>query len=429
MAPAPPGGRTGAPVLGAALDIGTTTVVAFLLDLRNGRQLAAASTMNPQASFGGDLISRLHAVLDDPDNGRRLRDLIVTAVGRLITRCCRQAGRDPARVFQVSVAANTCMHHLFLGLDASVLAASPFAPVVAAGLDLTAADVGLPIHPQGRVYLLPNVAGFVGADTVAGVLASGLADGPDWRLLLDIGTNAEIVLGRRGRLLTCSAAAGPAFEGGNISCGTLAREGAVSHVRWEDGRMRAETVGGSPPVGLCGSGLLDAVRVLLELGVVAPSGRLEPPVRWPAPARAGVRWSDPPGGVLLAEGESPVVLTQRDIRELQLAKGAVRAGCELLLQRAGIGPGDLAEVLLAGAFGNYLDPRSVLALGLVPPVAADRLRSIGNAAGAGARLALLQRAARDQAAALREEMEYVELSLQPGFQDAFAEGMVLGAGG
>ncbi len=424
--PAPGPGEQSAPVCGVALDIGTTTIVGYLLELTGGRQLAAASAMNPQASFGSDLISRLHAVLDDPTNLQRLREAVVGAAGRIIQRACREAGCAPEQVYEVTVAANTCMHHLLLGLDASALATSPFAPVVAAGLDLPAADVGLPVHPRANVHLLPNVAGFVGADTIAGILASGIAHADGWRLLLDVGTNAEIVLGCRDRLLACSAAAGPAFEGGNVSCGTVARDGAVSRVRWEDGRLRAETVGGSPAVGVCGSGLLDAVRVLLELGVVLPSGRLLAPERWPEPVRQGLRWSEDPSGVVLARGDRPVVLTQGDVRQLQLAKGAVRAACELLLRTAGVAPAELEEVLLAGAFGNYLDPGSVLALGLVPPVAPHRLRSIGNAAGTGAKLALLERSAREEAARLGQAVEYLELSLHPGFQDAFMEAMAFG---
>jgi len=412
-------------VCGVALDIGTTTIVGYLCDLRTGRQLAAASAMNPQRSFGADLISRLHAVLDDPANAERLRQLLLRAVGRIVAQCCRDAGCAPDRVFEVTVAANTCMHHFFLGLDVTPLARSPFAPVITEGLDVPASDVGLSIHPRGRVYVLPNVAGFVGADAVAGLLASGLGHGERWGLLLDIGTNAEVVLGHRERILACSAAAGPAFEGGNISCGTVARDGAISRVAWEGGRLRAETVGGSPATGLCGSGLLDAAAVLVGLGVVRPSGRLLAPEAWPEGVRAGVPWSEEPEGVVLAEGETPVVLTQRDVRELQLAKGAVRAACDILLRTAGIGPEDLGEVLLAGAFGNYMDPGSVLAMGLIPPVHPSRLRSVGNVAGTGAKLALLARGAREDAAALRDAVEYVELSTTPGFQDAFADAMRL----
>lgn len=415
-----------APLYGVAMDIGTTTIVGYLLDLATGRQLAAASAMNPQASFGADLISRLHAVLDDSANVDRLREVVVGAAGRVIQRACREAGCAPEEVYEVTVAANTCMHHLFLGLDASALATSPFAPVVAHGLDLPVPEVGLPAHPRGNVHFLPNVAGFVGADTIAGILASGLAQADGWKLLLDVGTNAEIVLGRRGRLLACSAAAGPAFEGGNVSCGTVARDGAVSRVRWEDGRLRAETVGGSPAVGVCGSGLLDAIHALTGLGVILPSGRLLPPDRWPDLVRRGLRWSEAGDGVVLAEGDRLVVLTQADIRQLQLAKAAVRAGCETLMRTAGITAAELQEVLLAGAFGNYLDPQSVLALGMVPPIPASRLRSVGNAAGTGAKLALLDRSARQEAGLLRDTVEYVELSLHPGFQDAFMEAMTLG---
>ena len=414
-------------VCGAALDIGTTTIVGYLMDLGTGRQLAAASAMNPQSSFGSDLISRLHAVLEDPANLQRLRESVVTAAGRLIQRACREAGRAPEQVYEVTVAANTCMHHLLLGLDASALATSPFAPVLTDSVDLPAAEVGLRLHPRANVHVLPNVAGFVGADTIAGLVASGIAHADGWRLLLDIGTNAEIVLGRRGRLLACSAAAGPAFEGGNVSCGTVARDGAVSRVSWEGGRFRAETVGGSPAVGVCGSGLLDAVRVLLEQGVLLPSGRMLVPDRWSEEVRQGLSWSEDPQGIVVAnDGERPVVLTQADVRQLQLAKGAVRAACDLLLSAAGIGASDLEEVLLAGAFGNYLDAESVLALGLIPPVPANRLRSIGNAAGTGAKLALLQRSAREEAARLRGDVAYIELSTQPGFQDAFMDAMGFG---
>lgn len=414
-------------VYGLALDIGTTTIVGYLLDLQTGRQVAAASAMNPQVTFGADLISRLHAVREEPTAAVRLRDLVVAAVQRILMRCCRQASCAPERVFEVSVAANTCMHHLFLGIDPASLATAPFVPVVTEALNLPATEVGLAIHPRGHIYLLPNIAGFVGADTLAGIIASGIAHDDAWRLLIDIGTNAELVLGHRGQLFACSAAAGPAFEGGNISCGTVARAGAVSRVVWEQGRLRAETIGGEPAVGLCGAGLLDAVAVLRAHDVVRPDGRLEPSERLAPAVRDGLQWSDTPPGVLVAAGERPVVLSQRDVRELQLAKGAIRAACEVLLHVAGIEITQVEEVLLAGAFGNYVDPSSAVALGLIPPLPADQVRSIGNAAGTGARLALLQCGVRDEVAALREHIQYVALAVHPGFQDAFVDGMRLGS--
>ena len=427
-----PGGRA----LGLALDVGTTTVVASLLDLDSGEELAGLSTPNPQGGFGGDLMSRLSYALGGQAARDELQGLVIDAVNDLVTRLCRRAGCRPEHILTAAVVGNTAMHHLFLGLPVEDLAVAPYVPARTEAMELRPSQIGtgLGLHPLATVYALPNVAGFVGADAVAVMLACGLDDpAPEVRMAADIGTNGEIAIagpspnaGGRHRIVCCSAPAGPAFEGGEISQGMRAGPGAVEGVRVRTGAggrpedLEIDVIGGVPARGICGSGLLDAVAASVRAGLLDPGGRLADAAALP-PALANRIAAGPDGrGIRLADG---VLLTQKDVRALQLAKGAIRSGMEVAMREFGVEAGGIDRLWLAGAFGNYLHPEAALACGLVPAVAPDRLQPVGNAAAQGGRLALLSRSARERAEALGRMAEHVELATHPEFEAIFFEAL------
>jgi len=385
--------------VGFALDVGTTSLAGALLDLRSGEELAADSRPNPQAVHGADLMNRLAHATEGEENAYELQMLVLGAARQMLDRLCSKAGLARENVTQTVVVGNTAMHHLFLGLDVADLAVAPYRPTVLDGYE--AVLPGLP-----PVYALPNIAGFVGADAVAAALAVGLDQPAGNRLLVDIGTNGEILLATGEAVYCCSAPAGPAFEGGEISQGMRAGPGAIEAVSFDGAGLQVQTVGGAPARGICGSGLLDAVAALRAAGRMDWQGRLA-------------------GGAVAATLAPGVAMTQKDVRALQLAKGAIRSGADLLLQVAGLRPADLDEVLLAGAFGNYLRVESALAIGLLPPVPVERVRPVGNAAAAGARLALLSASARNRAERLARVVRPVDLATHPDFEQIFLDALNL----
>ncbi len=424
-----PGGRA----LGLALDVGTTTVVASLLDLDSGEELAGLSTPNPQGGFGGDLMSRLSYALGGQAARDELQGLVIDAVNDLVTRLCRRAGCRPEHILTAAVVGNTAMHHLFLGLPVEDLAVAPYVPARTEAMELRPSQIGtgLGLHPLATVYALPNVAGFVCADAVAVMLASGLDEpSSEVRMIADIGTNGEISVagpspraGGRHRVVCCSAPAGPAFEGGEISQGMRAGPGAVESVRVlrdAAGRpvdLEVGVMGQRAARGICGSGLLDAIAAAVESGLLDPGGRVASGrgLEALAPGLAARVTDD---GRALRLGDE-VLLTQKDVRALQLAKGAIRSGMEVAMREFGVGPGDLRVLWLAGAFGNYLHPEAALGTGLVPPLALARVQPVGNAAAQGCKLALLSARARQRAEALGRLAEHVDLATHPEFEAIF----------
>lgn len=378
-----------------ALDIGTTTVVAYLLSGKTGAQLAQASTLNPQGQYGADVISRIQYVLEG--GGKDMQGAILGALDALTGQVSRQAGITPEQITRGAVVGNTAMHHLLLGIDPRPLITPPYMPKERQARELPAEGL-LPI--SGTVRVLPNIAGFVGGDTVGCLVASRFDKRQELTLLIDIGTNGEMVLGNKDRALACSTAAGPAFEGAKISCGMRGAEGAVDHVFLRDGKVQYHVIGDKAPLGLCGSGLLDLVAVLLETGDLDETGRLE---------RGDYRLCD------------NVVLTQKDVREVQLAKAAIRAGIELMARHLGKPVESIEKVLLAGAFGNYLDPASACKIGMIPPVLLERIQPIGNAAGAGAKLCALSAQEFAYGTKLARETEFLELAALPEFQDQYVD--------
>jgi len=426
-------GRTTETCYGVAFDLGTTTIVASLLDLTDGEELALASAINPQVSFGDDVLSRIQHASQGPRQLQELRAAIISAVSEMLEQLSQEAGISLRQVYEVTFAGNTTMEHLLCGLDPTQLGSVPFVPVHRRGLLLPAAQLNLPIHPRANAYLFPLIGGFVGGDTVAGMLATRLwgADGPT--LLVDIGTNGEIVLAHDGRLWAASTAAGPAFEGARISCGMRAADGAIEKVVLDDD-VRLNVIGGGQPIGICGSGLIDLAAELLNHGIVSPQGRLLRPQELPSglgeTLRRRVR-TDGDGGTSFVLAESagnaaaPLAVTQKDIRELQLAGGAIRAGITILLRQAGLEARQLHRGLIAGGFGSFIRRSNAQRIGLLPTgLEHDKIHFAGNTSLAGAKWALLSTRARRQAERLTFQAKHVQLSQDANFQMEFVESMI-----
>lgn len=393
-----------------AFDIGTTTVVCFLLDGETGAVLAHAACLNPQSAYGADVISRIEYELAHSDGTlkREIRQCMVS----LTREAAGKAGMEPGEITLASVVGNTAMHHLLLGLDVRPLVTPPYMPSVREGME-TAADF-LPIAPDARLRVLPNIAGFVGADTVACMEAVNFDKLENLTLLVDIGTNGEMVLGDKRKRLACSTAAGPAFEGAKIEFGMRAAEGAIQHVTLEKGEVVCSVIGGGKATGICGSGLLDALSVLLMAGYLDGSGQLRPdngpPERW--------RVFNRQPAFDLCDG---VLLTQKDVREVQLAKAAIRAGIELMAQTLGKNVMEIDSILLAGAFGSYLLPDSACAIGMLPPMLLHKVRLIGNTAGEGAKRCAVSEEAYRHSMELAEGTDFLELASLPIFQDCYID--------
>ena len=426
-------GNTEDQCFAVALDLGTTTLVAVLLDARSGEELAVSAQLNPQTKFGDDVVSRIQHASDTAGGLDQLNAAILEMVDQMIGQVAATAGVDRRNIYQVSVSGNTTMQQLLLGINPQYLGEVPFVPAVGRGVSVEAAELALDIHPRGRLYTLPVIGGFVGGDTVSGAVATGLDEMPGPSLLVDIGTNGEILLSSGGNLWAAATAAGPAFEGARILHGMRGSTGAMERVTIDDD-VRIEVIGGGKPVGLCGSGLIDLAAELLRLEIINPQGRM---------ADAGGLRQDLPEGVrrrvvshhdqnaflLAGEEESatatPIFLVQRDVRQLQLASGAIRAGIILLLRRAGLQPADLTSLLIGGGFGNYIRRTNALRIGLIPgDVPRDRIRYQGNTSLAGAQLVALSQHARRKAEELARRTEHIDLSTDPGFHDAFADAMI-----
>jgi len=410
--------------LGLAIDLGTTKIAGYLVDLSDGRTLAAKGVMNPQISYGEDIISRITGVIQSPDEGVAVQKLAVEAINELSADLCAELGANTEEIVEAVVAGNTAMHHLFLGLPVRQLALSPFVPAVSRALDVKASDLGLRIAPGAYVYLLPNIAGFVGADHVAMLLATEVwqAEGPV--LALDIGTNTEVSLVSKGWISTVSCASGPAFEGGHIKDGMRAATGAIERLRIADDSIQYQTIGEAPPVGICGSGILDAMAQLYLAGIIDEGGRImenHPRVHTYKGQREFVLVGKEERG-----GQPAITITQHDVRELQLAKAAIRTGIQVLLEANGCSEDEIKQVIIAGAFGTYIDVASAVAIGMLPSLPLNRFRQAGNAAGMGAKLALISLSQRAEAQAVASRVNYIELASAPNFEQTFIQASYLG---
>ena len=410
--------------LGLAVDLGTTKIASYLIDLSDGRTLAAKGDMNPQIRYGEDIISRINSAIKSPKKGVQLQQITVEALNQLVADLCADIHANTEEIVEAVVVGNTAMHHLFLGLPVRQLALSPFVPAVTSALDIKARDLGLHIAAGAYVHLLPNIAGFVGADHVAMLLATDAWQAEGITVALDIGTNTEVSLIAGGKITTVSCASGPAFEGYHIKHGMRAASGAIERVQLADDNIQYQTVDKAPPVGICGSGILDAIAQLYLAGVINEGGRMlqsHPRVRNGQKQREFVLIGDEE-----RSGQPAIVITQQDVRELQLAKSAIRTGIQVLLDTGGYSEDEISQVAIAGAFGTYIDVSSAITIGMLPAIPLNRFQQVGNAAGMGAKMALISLSKRAEGAAVASRVRYIELASAPNFTQTFVQAGYLG---
>lgn len=419
---------------GIAYDLGSTTIVGYLMDLNTGKDVAVASVMNPQMVYGDDLVSRISFATTQEGGAEILRSVVVEALNRVVREAAESAGINCDNIHKATIVGNTCMTHLLLGIDTTSLGQSPYVPSVCADITLPAEELGLTISPQAPAIVLPNVAGFVGSDLVGVLLASEWKENGRTRLAVDIGTNGEMALLHEGKTYACSAAAGPAFEGAGISCGMRGGPGAIDSVKINE-HVEITTIENRRPIGLCGSGLVDAVAQMLNAGIIDETGRMlsvDQSPNLPDALRERLIQTDSGVEFVLATKEESgngkaITLKSQDIRKLQLAKGSIHAAIQTLIKAAGISDDNLDEILLAGAFGNYIRVESAIRIGLIPSIPIDRVQSVGNAAGAGARLALLSEAEMEYAVELAKSAHHLELAISSDYHMELMERMMFPA--
>ena len=413
--------------LGLAIDLGTTKIAAYLVDLASGRTLGSRGLMNPQIAYGEDVVSRIALAEQVEGNRSLLRQLVVGAVNQVVSELCARVEAEASQIVDMVIVGNTAMHHFFLGLPVRQLALAPYVPAVTSALDVKARDLGLRLAPGAYVHLLSNVAGYVGADHVAMLLAAHIEEARGVVLAIDIGTNTEICLANDGVLTSTSCASGPAFEGAHIKHGMRAASGAIDRLHLVGDKIEFQTIGGGPPVGLCGSGVVDAMAQLFLAGALDRQGRMldHPRVREAEGVSEFVLVdeSTAPGQGTSETGRSAIVFTQQDVRQLQLAKGAIRTGIEMLLVESGRRAEEIDSVIIAGAFGTYIDVSSAITIGLFPKLPLERFRQVGNAAGLGAQYLLISKAQRVRAQEIARRIEYVELTAHSGFTDTFVQAL------
>jgi uncharacterized 2Fe-2S/4Fe-4S cluster protein (DUF4445 family) len=405
---------------GMAVDIGTTKIAAYLLNLDAGEISATVSMMNPQIPYGEDVISRISYIMKDEKNLEKMNRIVITGINELIDEACEKAGIDPKDIYDMIVVGNTAMHHIFLSISPKYVSLSPYPAVVQSSVDVKARDLGVRMNCGAYVHVFPAIAGFVGADAVADALATGIYESEELTMLVDIGTNTEIILGDKEKILSCSCASGPAFEGAHIKHGMRAATGAIEHI-WIDPKtleVGYSTIGNVKPSGLCGSAIVDAVAQFLKTGMIAPEGNFQR-----SETERLRRNENKPEFVIAWSDESStgddIVVTQGDVREVQLAKAAIYTGAAILMKRMKVDFRDIKKVFIAGAFGNYVDPQSARTIGMFPDVPIQNVQFVGNTAGSGARMALLSTQMRRVADEVARKIEYIELGADPDFHKEF----------
>ena len=421
-------GNTTNDLYGIAIDIGTSKIVGYLSDLNTGKLVGAASVENPQLIHGEDVISRLSYASKGNTALREMQRLAANGVNAVIQQVCSDSKRDPHRVYEVTVVGNTAMHHLFLGIQPKHLGTSPYTPTISEPIDAKARELSIRVNPNANIHMLPVIAGFVGSDAVADIISTEIHRSNQLSLVIDIGTNTEIILGNRNRMIACSCASGPAFEGSHIKCGMKAVSGAIEKLQIKtsesgDLSIEYETVEKVRPVGICGSGITDAVANLLKLNIIDKSGvfttdfhshRLK--------TNKGLKEL-----VLISRKEGAardIVVTQKDIEQVQLAKAAIFAGCQILMKTMKARTQDIKKMYIAGAFGNYMNINNAKLIGMLPNIRTSSIKFVGNAAGAGARMVLISRKHRQTERLVQQKTQYVELALDPDFQKEFSSGML-----
>lgn len=406
-------GAPGNGLYGVAVDVGTTTMVAYLMNLEDGSVVDVDSALNPQRVYGGDVISRSDFASQSEENGRKMQQLVVDKLDGMICGMARRKGIDAGRIFHIVLVGNTTMMHMLAGLTTRNISVSPFIPAVTEEITLPARELGFTLA-NAMATVGPCVAGYVGADTVACVLDCGMDRSDELCLMVDIGTNGEIALGDKNGIICCSTAAGPALEGAHIKCGMGGVTGAISRVNLSDG-VDIGVIGGGEAQGICGSGLVDAIAGMLDRGYIDEMGGMDED-------EMGELAGEDAGRPALMLTES-VMITQRDVREVQLAKAAIAAGIQTLIAQRGCAIGDIGALYIAGGFGNYIDRERAARIGLLPRELLTRMKPVGNAAGAGAKRMLMSRSELDRASDIARNMEYLELSARTDFQDLFVDGM------
>lgn len=415
-------------ILGLAVDIGTTTVVAKLIDMTNAKTLATESDLNPQIRYGDDVVSRI-AYADSEAKFHILQQMIVECLNTLIKRLCKVSECNTKNIYEVCAVGNTTMNHILLQWPIHQLGQAPYEAHSLEAADISAAHLGLDVNPNANVHTVENIAGFVGSDTIAVGLAVEIASATQPTLVVDIGTNGELLLNTGHKLYSASCAAGPALEGGRITCGSRAVEGAIEAVVLNANDIDIDVIGNCPPRSICGSGLIDAVAVILDLGIIDKTGRflqsdqLKRKLSQPLADRLIV--DDGRLAFCLADTpQAKVILTAADIRQVQLAKAAIGAGIKLLQKKAALADDDIERILLAGAFGNYIRRKNAVRIGLLPDIRHDRIRFVGNAASSGAQMILLSSNCRKLAGKLAADIEYVEIAKETDFSDIYADSMI-----
>ena len=426
-------GDTTSRMYGLAFDLGTTTIAGSLINVINGDELAVIAETNPQQSYGADVISRINYAKDQPGGLSKLQSIVVDTINSMIESLIANLDVSFRDIYEISIAGNTIMTHILLGIDPRYIGESPYVPTFRRIAAINAEEVGLTLLPKAQVIVLPNISGYVGGDITAMILAKEIHRDDRISLAIDIGTNGEIVLGSKRGIKCCSTAAGPAFEGVHISCGMRAENGAIDKVVFGSDDIYYEVIGDVEPKGICGSGLLDVVAGMLEQGVIDTSGRIKPPEEIENEFyRNRVFQNDAGQNFIVVPKERTlknaiIVVTQRDIREIQLAKAAINAGIQILITDLGIDPSQIECVYLAGAFGSYINKYSALKIGLLPSsIDVEKIHFVGNTAIAGARKYLLSERSRSETEVILAMTDYVELSMRVDFQEKFAESMSFG---
>ncbi len=417
-------GDTSDEAYGIAADIGTSKLIMYVSDLVNGQIVATESTENPLIKHGEDIISRISYALKSDAHLKEMHQLIINCLNTMCTKACKEHDLNPNQIYETTIAGNTAMHHFFLGIQPKHLGLSPYVPAVSDPINEKARSLQLKINPAGNIYVLPIVAGFVGGDAVADIISTGIHESDELSMILDIGTNTEIILGDKNGLMACSCASGPAFEGAHIKFGMKAVTGAIEKLEIDPQNLRAnyETIGNVKPAGLCGSAIIDAVANLLKRGLIDKEGKFTEDIA----SKRLTKSNGKRAFVLVSKAEGAIrdiMITQADVRELQLAKAAIYAGCSILMKRKRIKPRDIRRLYIAGAFGNYINGDNAKIIGLLPDIPRKRMKFVGNAAGAGSRMTLISRGLRQTAISISRKTSYVELALEPDFQNEFTMAM------
>lgn len=420
-------GKTENFMYGFSIDIGTSKIVGYLVDLTSGKVVAIKSVENPQTMYGEDIISRINSTSDSDKALKKLQEMTIEAINILINDSCKEAGVNPNNIYEVTVVGNTAMHHFFLGIQPKYLSLAPYVPAIKRSIDIRANSLKIQANPQANVHVLPVIAGFVGADAVADVLATGIHELNEMCLLMDIGTNGEVFVGNRKDIVSCSCAAGPAFEGMHIKYGMKAETGAIERLKIESNtyEVEYETIGDEKPVGICGSGIVDAIAELFKCGIINQRGGFNKSVR----TRRLRYVNNEPEFVIAWKHEAgldkDITVSRKDIQEIQLAKAAMHTGSAILMKEKKLTEKDLDRVYIAGAFGRYINPKSAAFIGLIPDVPTRKIEFVGNTAISGAKIALVSKGMRETAQKLLTKIRYVELMTAPDFRREFLDSIFL----